>query len=94
MASFSPRFNQYKSKIKLKVEERREFKQEKLIEHFFLLSQNRTNEDIKVQMVIAIQTIKKLEKIFGFSIGTLCNPKGLNQKCALKLQPGIKGLIS
>ena len=84
MASFSPRFNQYKSKIKLNVEERREFKQEKLIEHFFLLSQNRTNEDIKVQMVIVIQTIKKLEKTFGFSIGTLCNPKGLNQKRALK----------
>ena len=84
MASFSPRFNQSKSKIKLNVEKRREFKQEKLIEHFFLLSQNRTNEDIKVQMVIVIQTIKKLEKTFGFSTGTLCNPKGLNQKRALK----------
>ena len=47
MARFRLRFNQYKSNIKLNVDGRREFKQEKLIEHFFLCSHNVTQEDIK-----------------------------------------------
>ena len=45
---FRPRFNQYKPNIKLNGEESRGFKQEKLIENFFLLSHNGTLEDIKV----------------------------------------------
>ena len=51
MARFRLRFNQYKSHIKPNGEERREFKQEKLIEHFFLYSHNGTHEDIKVQII-------------------------------------------
>ena len=38
MARFGLRFNQYKSSIKLNGEERRGFKQEKSVEHFFLCS--------------------------------------------------------
>ena len=67
------RFNQYKSSVKLNGEGRRGFKIEKLIEHFLLLSHNRTHEDIKVQKIgHLIQTIKKIGKTFGFSIWTLC----------------------
>ena len=51
MAKFRLRFNQCKSDIKLNVKGRRVFKQEKLIEHFFLCSHNRTHEDIKVQII-------------------------------------------
>ena len=49
MARFRLRFNQYKSNNKLNRESRRGFKQEKLIEHFFLLTRNGTHEDIKVK---------------------------------------------
>ena len=45
---FRLRFNQYKPNIKLNGEESRGFKQEKLIENFFLLRHNGTLEDIKV----------------------------------------------
>ena len=38
MARFRLKFNQYKSNIKLNGEVRRGFKQEMLIEHFFLCS--------------------------------------------------------
>ena len=51
MTRFRLRFNQYKSNIKPNGEGRREFQQEKLIENFFLRSQNGTHEDIKVQIV-------------------------------------------
>ena len=45
MARFRLRFNQYKSNIKLLGKGRREFKEEKLIENFFLCSHNETHED-------------------------------------------------
>ena len=48
MTRFRLRFNQYKSGIKLYSDGRPGFKQEKLIEHFFLCSHNGTREDIKV----------------------------------------------
>ena len=51
MARIRLRFNQYKSNIKLNGELRLEFKKEKLIEHFLLLSHNGTHEDIKVQII-------------------------------------------
>ena len=51
VARFRLRFNQCKSNIKLSRKGRRGFKQEKLIEHFFLLSHNGTHEDIKVQII-------------------------------------------
>ena len=50
MARFRLRFNQYKFNIKLNQEGSRGFKQEKLIEHFFLLSHNGRHEDIKNQI--------------------------------------------
>ena len=51
MARFRLRFNQCKYNIKLKVKGRRELKQEKLIDCFFLCSHNRTHEDINVQVI-------------------------------------------
>ena len=48
MGRISLRFNRNKSSIKLSGDGRRGFKQEKLIEHFFLLSDNETREGIKV----------------------------------------------
>ena len=51
MAKFRLRFNHYKCNAKLNGKRRRGFKQEKLIEPFFLLSHNRTHEDIKVQII-------------------------------------------
>ena len=50
MRRFRLRFNQYKSNIKLNGEESCAFKQEKVIENFFLLSRNGTSEDIKVHI--------------------------------------------
>ena len=50
MARFRLRFNQYKSNIKPNGVGRHGFKQEKLIEHFFLCSHNGTHEDISVQI--------------------------------------------
>ena len=51
MARFRLRFNQYKSNIKLNGEGRHGFKQEKSTEHFFLLTRNGTDEDIKVETI-------------------------------------------
>ena len=51
MTRFRLRFNQHKSNIKLNGEGSREFKQEKLIENFYLLSHNGTRQDIKVQII-------------------------------------------
>ena len=51
MARFRVRFNQYKCNIKLNGEGKRDFKQEILTEHLFLLSHNGTNEDIKIQII-------------------------------------------
>ena len=51
MTRFTLRFNQYKFNIKPNGEWRRGFKQEKLIEHFFLCSHNGTHEDIKVKII-------------------------------------------
>ena len=65
---FGLRFNHYKSNIKLYGEGRRGFKQEKLIEHLLFCSHNGKHEDIKIRM---IQTIKKPDRTFGFSIWTL-----------------------
>ena len=48
MITFRLKFNQYKSNIKLYREGRHRFKQENLIEHFFLCSHNETHEDNKV----------------------------------------------
>ena len=50
MARFRLRFNQYNFDIKLNEEGRRGFKQEKLIENFFLLSHTGTHKGIKVQV--------------------------------------------
>ena len=41
------RFDKCKSNVKVNGEGRREFKQEKLIDHFVLYSHNGTHEDIK-----------------------------------------------
>ena len=79
------RCNQYKSNIKLNGEGRSGFKQEKLIEHFFLLSQNGTHEDIKAQIIRHCDpNDQETRKDFWiFHLNTL-HPKGLNQKRALK----------
>ena len=51
VARFRLGVNKYKSNIELNGEGRRGIKQEKLIEHFFLLSHDETHEDIKVHMI-------------------------------------------
>ena len=51
MARFRLRLNQYKCNIKITREARRGFKQEMLIEHFFLCNHNETYEYIKVQII-------------------------------------------
>ena len=85
MTRFRLRFYQYKSNIKLKVEESRGFKQEKLTENFFLLSHNGTLEDIKVQIIDCCDpNDQEARKDFWiFYLDTL-HLKDLNQKRALK----------
>ena len=76
---FRLRFNQYKSNIKLYWEGRRGFKQEKLIQHFFLCIRNGTHEDIKVQMNDHCDRNDQeaREDFWIFHLRTL-HPKGLN----------------
>ena len=85
MARIRLRFNQYKSNIKLNGELRLEFKKEKLIEHFLLLSHNGTHEDIKVQIIghCDPNDQEDREDFWIFHLDTL-HPKRLNQKRALK----------
>ena len=79
------RFNQYKSSVKLNGEGWRGFKIEKLIEHFLLLSHNRTHEDIKVQKIghCDPNDQEDREDLWIFHLDTL-HPKLFNQKRALK----------
>ena len=76
MARIRLRFNQYKSSG---------FKIEKLIEHFLLLSHNRTHEDIKVQKIghCDPNDQEDREDLCIFHLDTL-HPKLFNQKRALK----------
>ena len=85
MTRFRLRFNQYKSNIKLNGEGSRGFKQEKLIEDFFLLSHNGTREGIKVQINghCDPNDQEAREDFWMFYLDTL-RLKGLNQKRALK----------
>ena len=82
---FRLRFNQYKSNIKLYRERRRAFKQEELIDYFFLCSQNGTHKDIKVQIIYHCDPNDQeaREDFWIFHLDTL-HPKVLNQKRALK----------
>ena len=85
MARYGLIFNQYKSNIKLSGEGGRGFKQEKLMEHFFLLGHNRTREDINIQIIghCDLNDQEAREDFCIFYLDTL-HPKGLNQKRALK----------
>ena len=85
MARIRLRFNQYKSSVKLNGEGRRGFKIEKLIEHFLLLSHNRTHEDIKVQKIGHCDPNDQEDRadLWIFHLDTL-HPKLFNQKRALK----------
>ena len=86
MTGFRLRFNQYRSNIKLNGEGSRGFKQEKLIENFFLLSHNGTREDIKVQIGHCEPNNQEAREDFWiFYLDTL-HPKGLNQKHALNTE--------
>ena len=73
------------SNVKLNEEGRRRFKQENLIENFFLLSHNGTHEDIKVQITGHCDPNgqETREDFWIFYLDTLY-PKGLNQKRASK----------
>ena len=79
------RFNKCKSNVQLDRERRREFKQEKLIDHFFLRSHNKTHEDIKVQIIGHCDpNDQEARKDFWiFHLDTL-HSQGLNQKRILK----------
>ena len=62
-----------------------DLKQEKLTENFFLLSQNGTREDIKVQIIGHCEPNDQeaREDFWIFYLDTL-HLKDLNQKCAVK----------
>ena len=79
------RFNKCKSNVKLNGEGRREFKQEKLIDHFFLCSHNGAHEDIKVQIISHCDPNDQeaREDFLIFRLDTL-HSQGLNQKRVLK----------
>ena len=85
MTRLNLRFNQYKSNIKLNGKGSPGFKQEKLIENFFLLSHNGTREDIKFQIIGHCDPNDQEAKqdFWIFYLDTL-HLKDLNQKCALK----------
>ena len=85
VARFSLRFNKQTSNIKLNEEVQRAFKQEKLIENFFLSSHNGTHQDIKVQINGHCDPNgqETREDFWVFYLDILY-PKGLNQKQALK----------
>ena len=85
MTRLNLRFNQYKSNIKLNGKGSPGFKQEKLIENFFLLSHNGTREDIKVQIIGHCDPNDQEAKqdFWIFYLDTL-HLKDLNQKRALK----------
>ena len=51
ITKFRSRFNQYKSNIKLYGEGRRDFVQEKLIEHFYSQNHHGTYGDMIVQII-------------------------------------------
>ena len=48
---FRERFNQYKSNLKLYGEGRRDFKQKKLLEHFYSHDHHGTHNDMIVQII-------------------------------------------
>ena len=79
------RFNKCKSNVKLNGEERREFKQGKLIDDSFLCSHNGTHEDIKVQMIghCDLNDQEPREDFWIFHLDTL-HSQSLNQKRVLK----------
>ena len=83
MTRFRLRFNQCKSNIKLNGTGSRGFKQEKLIENFFLLSHNGTRQDIKIQIISHCDPKDQEVRERIFDLGTL-HLKDLNQKRALK----------
>ena len=85
VARFRLRFNQCKSSSKLNGEGRRIFKEEKLIEYFFLFSHNGTYEDINVQISDHCDPNNEEagEDFWIFYLDTLY-PKILNKKRALK----------
>ena len=66
-------------------EVRRGFKQEKLIEYFFLLYHNGTHEDIEVQIIGHCESKdqESREDFWVLHLDTL-HPKGLKEKYALK----------
>ena len=79
------RFNKCKSNIKLNGEERRAFKQEKLIDHFFLCSHNGTHENVKVQIIgHCDRNNQEAREDFWISHLDTLHSQGLKQKGALK----------
>ena len=84
MTRFRLRFNQYKSNKKLYRKGRRGFKKEKLIQHFFLCSDNGTHEDIKIQIIdyCDLNDQEARKDFWIFHLDTF-HPKGLNQKRVL-----------
>ena len=79
------RFNKCKCNVQLNREGRREFKQEKLIDHFFLRSHNETHEDIKVQIIGHCDpNDQEARKDFWIFHLDILYSQGLNQKRILK----------
>ena len=91
MTRFRLRVSQYKSNIKPNKEGTREFKQEKLIGHFFLCSHIGTHEDIKVQIVGQCDPNDQEARgnFWIFHLDTL-HPKGLSKTRMLILNKLIQ----
>ena len=81
ITKFRLRFNQYESNTKFYGEEKMNFRQEKLIEHFYIENQNGTHQDIsyKIFDFLDPNDQEKLENFWMNKLRTIY-PEGLIYK--------------
>ena len=82
VAKFRPHFNQYNSYIELYRKGKRNFKQEKFIQHFYSKNYNGTDQDSHVKIIVDIcdpNVQEKRENVWMNKVRTLY-PEGLNYK--------------
>ena len=75
------RFNQYKANIKLYGKERRNFKQEYLIEHFYIENHSGTPKDINAKIIdFCDSNDQEKRENFWMNKLRILYPEGLNYK--------------